>query len=80
MKKQNSKTAHTLLTILLAEYAKKHPEFEPIMSIVTLMHTASNDNISFNTDDIGINVTSNTIEITDIFENELIATITLNIK
>lgn len=75
-----TRTSHTLLMMLLSEYAKRKPGFESIAGIVTMMHEAGNSNTSFSTDDIGINITSDTIEIVDIFENKLIATIKLSIK
>lgn len=75
-----TRTSHTLLMMLLSEYAKRNIEFEPIMAIVTMMHEAGDGNTSFSNDNIGVNVTSDTIEIVDIFENKSIATIKLSIK
>ena len=76
---QSQTTVHMLMMLLTA-CAKRDIEFEPIMSVITLMHNARDGGISFSSDDIGINVTSNTIEIVDIFENKAIATLTLSIQ
>lgn len=69
-----------LLAFLMQEYGKHNEQFKRIFGTLMLMAEAEDGNIAFSHDDIGVNVTEDTIDIVDINAGKSIAVLKLELK
>lgn len=65
------------LNQILIEHSTKDLSIAAIAQLISLMHEADDGNISFSYGNLGINITHDTIDIVDIFDDRSIAELKL---